>query len=430
MALSFKTLTHPLPIMTAAAALILLSTGCGTKTSAKPKAQLNIQLEAIRQAGLPVTLAELNDWYAEPPASENAAPLYSEALAGLEKGEPGSPAFLARNRKALDLLHQAGSMKKCRYPTDLSKGAAAMLPHLTMIKRGAQLLSQAASAHAANGEMDQAVQCFVDGFRLTRSLDEEPILLSFMVQAAAQNLLETSLESILNRKTFSEEQLARLQSALGELEPGASLSRRLAGERCMGIAVFQSPPGEQLQPLAQLQKPPVTMDFKNYVKSPAFEADFNSYLGLMDQGIAAAALPFPGSLEAIAKWSAEAKRARNAGCPISKMLLPALDSAFERAAECTGRLRAAQTALAVERYRLSHANTLPSSLAQLTPKLLAEVLADPFDGQPLRYEKMPSAGASFVVYSIGRDRQDDGGVPIPPGAHSDTAGDLTFALRR
>src|SRR5205823_782018 len=154
MALSFKTLAHPLPIMTAAAALILLSTGCGTKTSAKPKAQLNTQIEAIRQAGLPVTLTELNDWYDEPPANENAAPLYSEALAGLEKGEPGSPAFLTRNRQALNLLHQAASMQKCRYPTDLSKGANAMLPHLTMIKRGAQLLSQAASAHAAKGEMD------------------------------------------------------------------------------------------------------------------------------------------------------------------------------------------------------------------------------------------------------------------------------------
>ena len=62
---------------------------------------------------------------------------------------------------------------------------------------------------------------------------------------------------------------------------------------------------------------------------------------------------------------------------------------------------------AIERFRLAHTNALPDNVEQLAPTCCATVPADPFDGKHLRYK---THGGSYVVYSIGTDGQDDGGV--------------------
>ena len=209
--------------------LVVLNSGCSNKSQAKPAFQANPKLDAIRQTGYPVTLAELNDWYAEPPAGENAASIYAEAFDALAPLEATSPAFLAQNKKALELFHQAASLKKCRYPTDLTGGAKTVLPHLAKLRKGAQLLSQEASSLAAKGQMDLAAQSLLDGLCLARSLEDEPILLSHLIGIAAENVMESGLESILNWKGFSEGQLALLQVAFHQAENGLPLTRSLAG---------------------------------------------------------------------------------------------------------------------------------------------------------------------------------------------------------
>ena len=72
--------------------------------------------------------------------------------------------------------------------------------------------------------------------------------------------------------------------------------------------------------------------------------------------------------------------------------------------------------------------SLPDSLAQLVPKYLAAFPDDPYDGKPLSYKKPTSKG--YLVYSIGRNRVDDGGVPKPMPGNADGPYDLTFAVRR
>jgi len=408
--------------------LMLLIEGCNKASGSKPDLQLNTRLDSIRQAGFPVTLPELNDWYAQPPDAENAAPLYADAFASLSGLAPNAPDFLPRKTRVLDLLHQAASRPKCRFDLDLTQGAKAALPHLPQLRKAAQLLADEANAQAANGKMDLAARSLLDGLHLVRSIEEEPLLLSRLLQIASVNLMQTSLESILNRKKFSEEQLAALQAGFGEAEKGLSLTRPVAGERAMGIALFQLPPAEGVQVLAKLQKPAVVTDFEAYWKTSTFGSDFNAYLELMDKAISASALPYPQCLEEIAQWTTQAHEIKKKAYLVSDMLLPAMEAAFDRAAECAARTRVAQAALAVERYRLAHVNALPDSLGQLVPQFLAQIPSDPFDGQPLRYEKLPSSG--LVVYSIGKDRQDDRGVPRPPGANGDTAYDITFLVKR
>jgi hypothetical protein len=407
--------------------LALLAVGCN-KNDVKPDTRLNAKLDAIRQAGYPITLAECNAWYVEPPAVENAALLYADAFAALSPVEPTSPTFLAENQRALDLLHQAGSRNKCRYPIDMTKGAFTLLPHLQAIKKGAQLLSQAALNHATKGEIGLSAQSLLDGLHLARSLEEEPMFISHLVQVASEAIIQTGLESVLNQKAFTDEQLVRLQAAFRDAESGAVMTRSLAGERCLGIALFQMPPLEQAKVFAQIDGEIKTLDTQAYQKSYTYKVDFDFFLSHMDEYIAATTLPYPKGLEVTTEWAAQVSETKSKGYHISGSILPTLESSLERAAECAGRLRVAQTALAVERYRLAHQNALPDSLGELAPRFVDPVPVDPFDGQPLRYTKTSPQG--FVIYSIGKDRKDSGGTPRPTGAKSDALYDLTFVVRR
>lgn len=91
-------------------------------------------------------------------------------------------------------------------------------------------------------------------------------------------------------------------------------------------------------------------------------------------------------------------------------------------------MRTASAALALQRFRL-RTGQWPETLAELVPQHLPEMLEDPFDGAPLRYKRFETG---FVVYSVGEDRGDDGGRPLPPpkGRQSGETYDITFTVRR
>ena len=71
--------------------------------------------------------------------------------------------------------------------------------------------------------------------------------------------------------------------------------------------------------------------------------------------------------------------------------------------------RTADAAIAVELYRRANAGGLPDSLAQLVPAYLRPVPIDPFSGRELRYSK---SATRYVVYSVGTNEKDDGGLKV------------------
>src|SRR5262249_7120098 len=81
-------------------------------------------------------------------------------------------------------------------------------------------------------------------------------------------------------------------------------------------------------------------------------------------------------------------------------LLPGLASHVNKEAECLASLRLGLTAVALNQFRASGASRYPDSLSELSPKYLASLPVDPFDGQPLRYRKK---GGGYTLYSIGPD---------------------------
>jgi hypothetical protein len=70
----------------------------------------------------------------------------------------------------------------------------------------------------------------------------------------------------------------------------------------------------------------------------------------------------------------------------------------------------ALVACALERYWLAHGE-YPETLAALTPEYIETVPHDIIGGQPLHYRRSPDG--TFLLYSIGWNEKDDGGVAAP-----------------
>jgi hypothetical protein len=426
---SVKVMAHAALMM----ACVLACGGCKEKAKSENSkaveqagSQSTAKMEAIRQAGYPVTLAELDAWYAEPPAGENGAAAFQQAFAALVPGSSGALISPKDNSKALQLLHQAATGKKCRYPVNLHQGIVATMPYLAKAKSSAQLLEQAAKAQAAGGRMDLAAQSITDAWLLARTLEDEPMLISQYLRIASEILAQRALTEVLSRKALSEAQLASVAAALGESDGMEGIRRAVAGERALCIGFFELPPEKQAKVFAASDNAPKNFSAEVYRKSPAYEADLNFYLDCAEELLAATAMPFPKGLEAASQSADKASEAKSKGLQITAMMLPALPSALERAGEAVANRRVTRAGLAVERYRLAHQNALPETLEQLVPQYLPGVPTDPFDGRPLKYNKESPTG--YVIYSIAKNKIDDGGKPRE-GAR-DGSYDVAFAVRR
>jgi hypothetical protein len=411
--------------------LALCLGGCGKSHSGASSAaalQVSNKLAAIAAAGEPTTLQALNDWYVEPPAGQNAADSYVKATEALTGDDPKSPAFLANNQKALALLYEGARQTSARYPIDLTQGAETKLPHLARIKQCISLLQSEAISQAGRGRMDDAARAIVAGLRVSRSLEQEPILISRLVEFSGLAITLQGMEQALSRHAFTDSGLVSIQTALRDAESAASMERPYIAERCFIISHFQTPPEELVKAVglgSSGQSAPEAVKLAKYVKSPAFQEDFSFALDSLSNMIAVTRMPFPDCLDAPAANTAAEP---SPDYIFSRMLLPALGKSQSRAARTAADIRIARTVIAIERYRLKHPQALPDSLNALVPQFLDAVPGDPFDGQPLRYQRNPAAG--YRVYSVGLNRTDDHGSTAPTSAQDSAPLDIVVTVDR
>ena len=419
--------------------------------------QQDPRVDALRKAGYPVTLAELDAWYPHIPDAQNAALIYTNAFAsmlytsseggGKNIGDIKIPArneslsaddkaelteMIASNAVAFRLLYSAEQLTNSRYPIDFSKGFAMLLPHLAKIKGAVQLLRYKGVLHVAAGEREEAFHSLQAAIRASKSLDAEPLLISQLVRYACYAIVIKQLEYLENRLPLSDSELASMLAALADVDRVPALERALVGELTCDLAVlsdarqrmsiFSSPiaPGSPASPGIKEQALIFALQL-----SGIFAKDRANLIDALTTNIAVTKLEYPSRFLQCQKTAAAFGAAPKRGYIFSAMLLPALGKSHTRDAEFVTNLRVAQTALAIERYRFAHNNALPSSLDELVPTYLKTALIDPCDGQPLRFKKLDKG---YVVYGVGSDGSDDGGAERKAG--STAKYDISFTVER
>ena len=400
----------------------------------------------------PKTLAELNQWYAEPPPGQNAAQFFRQGYDAMSEPvrahskdanlpyigdasapSPGSPvpaamktamaAFMQENKSAWDFFKQGSSFAQSRYPLDFTKGAYLLLPHLIPAGKATQVAAVFALDYADTQHGKEAGESLLIGYAIGRSLEAEPQLISQLSRMACYTLTLGSLKQTLNRVAIPPQTLIQLQEVLGRMADreasGESYNRAFVGEKLNGLAIFDMPPEKLQEALGSpgTNLPNGTNGLNSNLRKNVLEnanADRQFFVDTWDQVFAARKEPFPARLKAGDIFGERASEAKTRQFRLTMFLLPALEHATLVEAQDLARLRLAQTAVALERFRAASGNRYPGDLAELSPKFLASVPEDPFDGQPLRYSK---SGNGYTLRSIG-----------PPGASDAILRSFAFAV--
>lgn len=341
--------------------------------------------------------------------------------------EPRTPAedvlkALSRFDAELAELREAGRRPHARF--NVAYGEAnpygILLPHLAVIKDTTRVAGLRATAELALGKKDQALADVLLALELRDSIKDEPLLISHLVRIATlQIALQTVWEGLQDQR-WTDAQLRQLEARLVAFDVLTEGARALRGERAFGNRAMEWL-RQQPARLAQLGDSSSDVSLNGafrLVPRGWFYFEQLNYNRLFDEFILAGLAGDPTAWDLAKIWEKAEKmdeamvkvshpaRAIFGHYVLSRLLLPAVARVIERSAVCQVITRQAIVALALERHRIARGN-YPESLDALVPEFSKAVPLDPISRQPFRYRRTDDG--RFVLYSVGWNRQDDGG---------------------
>lgn len=401
----------------AAACLILAA--IWTATDVYATVLLNRELEAIRQRGEPLTMAEL----APPPVpdKDNAAVLYQRAEATLEKigltqdeeiqmmgQDPKTNAvmsapqlsaarrrLLQKYRPAIELIRQASRLSSCVFPRNWNQPAFEILfPEYAPLRKFARLMSASAIQEAQDGQTAQAIEDVGVIYRISEHVNSDPILISLLVSIAIENVGHNALAQVFEYSNLTSAQKSEVEAILPRSDREQDLARALRGERAFGLSGFNA------------------SDIQRDVLPLVGENDQDDFFGLMLLRVAHTIGRPIFKLDEV--WylrshPANSHRVALEDVPryaaLTRILLPV----FERLHQTTDKAEAnrslAQVALDLDVYRTQN-KTYPTTLAQLEVQTKTHLPLDPLSGKPFVYRRTKN---DYDLYSAGANKKDDGG---------------------
>jgi ABC-type transport system involved in multi-copper enzyme maturation permease subunit len=332
-----------------------------------------------------------------------------------------------------------------RNPITYSKDAfSTLLPYAQRNRTIATLLSYDAVWRAEEGDADGSLASCRAIINSGRCIGDEPTMISMLVRLACRGVALGRIERTLAQGEPSEEALAALQQLLEmeETEPLLLIGAR--GERAMFDRFLDALESgdvsrrDLLRVGAAFGMKTSPRDYGLLLTGLTIKSERAALLRFMTQYVEIAKLPVEERAEAVEKWAAQRDqlpslaRAMTAGPPRDLTLVRLVE--IHRHYHTLTRCAIVMTAL--ERYRRAH-QRWPENLDALVPAFLPRgVPKDPYDGLPLRYR---SVANGVVIYSVGPDGRDDGGVhltqirissPGPPPAGTDVGFRLWDPVRR
>ena len=304
--------------------------------------------------------------------------------------------------------------------------AGILLPQLGDIRRINKTLEVRAAARLAAGDVEGGLADVHLGLRLADSVATEPFVISLLVREfAVEDMLQPVQEGIA-RHQFSDPQLAMLQQELAGEDFLAGYEGDFQAERAMQ-AQWQKYNGNTMRDLFREMAVQNENDTERKARllltfAPRGWVYQNEltlcrltdrvYRQAVDEHSRQA---FPAITKANEKMVTEASGLDSI---ITKLVMTykIIEDAPLGTARHQTMVDETVIACALERYRLAHGE-YPETLEALAPQFIAQVPHDVIGGGPLKYHRTDDG--RFVLYSIGWNEKDDGGVMSKPdgGSH-------------
>jgi hypothetical protein len=362
-------------------------------------------------------LKPLQDYYRKLAATTNLFPVAPQ---------PQSPAqdvllALSKYDPTIEELRQASLRPYSRFPMyNADEPFDILLPQLAALKRCMQTLELRTIAELENNEGDKALADIKLMLRLTDSIRTDPFLISHLVRIAMMQIAMQPVYQALAEHKLSDAQLANLDSELAKLDFLADYEFSLRGERAGAIASI-----EHMRRTRKVELPDDTDDNSgpknlsipiSHLLPDAFFYQNELAIARMHQ---LWILPMVDAENGIVSPTVVHERQADGAKEFGHYSLykvfadgdfPAFKNAFQiKTAYLQSSVNLARTAVALERYRLAHGE-FPESLDALAPQFMEKIPHDIINGQPLKYRR--TADGQFVLYSVGWNERDDGGVVV------------------
>ncbi len=425
---------------------------------------INKELEKISAAGLPTNGEELNRWYPVVPDNQNAALVLTQVFDFLktintdpdtrtaevwklkDKFPRRADWFTAEqvelirwhvetNKPALMKAAEALQRPASRYPVDFHRLFSTELPHLAHLANLAYLEQCTALLADLAGRNEEATDSIVSILALARTLDNEPCLISQLVRLRMLRIAHATLEQRANAGAFNPSEIEILKAAFIHTHTTNMAVHALIGERAMAIPYFRMSRAEA----DKINPPKDGDDAKKNSPLPChgpailrllgyYDLDYGTYLLGMSRAISLLSNSPPGNLRASGFLSRVGEASKDKQRTLSAQTLSAYAGVAGRENEGVANQRLALVALAVESFR-NETGRLPEKLEELIPKFFEDVPEDPFTELELQYLRKAKG---YVIYSVGSDREDNGGLEKADKKQSDDKGsyDITFTVER
>ena len=372
--------------------------------------------------------------------------------------QPQSPAAdvllaLSRYDAAIAELRQAGERPFSRFPLNYQDEppSSLMLPHLASLKRSAQVLQLRAIAEVQAGQTEQALADVKLMLRLAESIHDEPTLISQLVGISVACLALQPVWEGLAERRWSDAQMKELGGLLEKLDFISGLQIALHGERVTGLgyidfmktnrdqhslmllyAVCPRVFASMEKDLRYLPELPEVSDWFNDWQRHFLRDDSATRIvehlppaGWYDLNKVTVAKTYQEHLfqicqpakhlisqQVVAGINGDMEKLRQPAdiMPLNALafnVIPAIYYAAQKAAQGQNAVDMAIVACALERYHLAHGE-YPETLAVLAPEYIKTIPPDVVDGQLLHYRR--TQDGRYMVYSVGWDGKDDGGV--------------------
>lgn len=314
-----------------------------------------------------------------------------------------------------------------------------VLPHLGKSRSIARALQARAFHRLGQDEINRAIEDIASMERLGRLITRERFLISHLVAISIESLAQQSVKVVLRRPDVTADQIARLRSLRQQLPERDPLVNKVDMERAISLEtltrIARNASAEALDPvnginldaMARVGMEPqewfhlerglrrVNDTFDRLTDMPERYAEIEPWSESIEASLTEAQVNASG-LVALAHLHKQAdpgelkEQLRNTVTDaVTNVILSTLTPAMAGAVKTDRHLKAffelVDLGLALRAYNFDHGR-YPDALDALVPDYVEAVPADFATGEPMHYQRK---GDGFLLYSVGRDGEDDGG---------------------
>jgi hypothetical protein len=292
-----------------------------------------------------------------------------------------------------------------------------------------EYLSASARIRAEAGDGAGAAEELATMLELADSIGEHPLFLEYGVMALLDAKAAQAVEETLSLVELPGEGLARVRTLVERPLPAPEAM--LQAERAYVFSVLREARASDLAGMAEWSDPIARAVWRLRLARPGRRAAYALLFDSEVEGLLAACVPGlrqrRRAIEEASERLAAAPRVTRAGQVDIGVPIPgpaSLEGALRREVQ----MGVTAAGLAIEQWRAEH-SAWPESLEQLVPDVVPPVLEDPYSEGELLYRRTDEG---VVVYSIGPDGVDDGGLDFEEAAESarrrGQGWDLSFRL--